>query len=106
MGDYAQPTAQNTPASAPGVRIPNTAPAGAQMPTHVTPDQVPKLDDPTGRPNEPLTAGLDMGAGAGPEAIGPLPPNPAIQNVQAAYLANPTPQLRRVLARLRSEGLL
>lgn len=33
------------------------------------PGEVPSLLDPTARPNEPLTAGLSTGPGAGPEAL-------------------------------------
>ena len=65
------------------------------------PDQVPRLDDPSARPDEPLTHGLSLGAGAGPEALGPMPVNPAVQTIAAAYNANPTPELRRAMMYLR-----
>jgi hypothetical protein len=71
----------------------------------ITPDHVPALDDPTSRPNEPVTHGLDSGAGAGVEALGVMPGNPAIADVRAAYLRNPTPELRRVLAMIANQGL-
>lgn len=83
-----------------------TAPPPQQGPAFMSPDMVPKLDDPTGRPNEPLTTGLSTGPGMGPEAIGGSPPNPAVASVQAAYLANPTPQLRRALMSLTARGAL
>ena len=35
----------------------------------VYPDQTPNLTDPTQRPTEPITAGLPMGAGPGPDAL-------------------------------------
>lgn len=71
------------------------------QPSFVTPDQVPRLDDPSARPDEPLTHGLSLGAGAGPEALGPMPVNPAVQTIAAAYNANPTPELRRAMMYLR-----
>jgi len=76
--------------------LPPVAPAAAP-PAMITPDQVPRLDDPTARPLEPVTHGLAYGPGGGPEAVGPIPVNPTVASVQAAYLANPTPELRRAL---------
>lgn len=35
-----------------------------------SPDDSPMLSDPTQRPDEPITAGMAMGAGAGPEVLG------------------------------------
>lgn len=47
-----------------------TAPANAEpMRLPVYPDQTPNLTDPTSRPQEPITAGLPMGAGPGMEAL-------------------------------------
>jgi hypothetical protein len=81
------------------------APARPPEPTWMSPDQVPKLDDPTARPNEPVTHGLDTGPGGGPEALGTLPGNPILASVRAAYLRNPTPELRRTLAYITSAGM-
>lgn len=70
-------------------------------------DQVPNIFDPTGRPNEPVTAGLSVGPGAGPEVLGPMPPPPADpvrQAIQAMLLLSPNPDLVRVLNRLDYEG--
>lgn len=57
------------PMGAPPTAVPPVgggAPAGeVPMPPPPTP-----LAAPTGRPDEPITAGLAMGAGAGPEALG------------------------------------
>ena len=92
-----------TAASA-GVRAPAVA---QQQPQYsLTPDQVPRLDDPSLRPDEPLTSGLDIGPGVGANGVGPMPTNPALLGVQAAYMRNPTPELRRVIARLTAQGLL
>ena len=94
-----------TAASA-GVVAPRPAMPAQQAPTPVGPDQVPRLDDPSMRPNEPLTTGLDIGPGADSRAIGPLPTNPELVNIQAAYMRSPTPELRRALAHLTAQGLL
>lgn len=52
-----------------------SAAAGGMSPALVgpptrTPDDSPMLMDPTGRPEEPITAGLPTGPGPGPEALG------------------------------------
>lgn len=94
-----------TAASA-GVVAPARPTAPQPAPAPVTPDQVPRLDDPSMRPNEPLTTGLDIGPGADSRAIGPVPTNPALLGIQAAYMRNPTPELRRALARLTAQGLI
>ena len=70
-------------------------------------DMVPNLGDPSMRPAEPVTAGLPVGPGAGPEALGPMPPppmDPVRQVVQAMMLVAPNPDLIRVMARLDYEG--
>jgi hypothetical protein len=103
--DYAPrttPTQQTAPQGNPSP--PSGVPLGGASIRY--PEDVPKLDDPTGRPLEPLTAGLDIGKGPGTEALGFVPPNPVVQTLQAAYLVNPTPQLRRVIARLSAKGII
>lgn len=97
--DRAPQTATTSAASGPSQAPP--------MPTQafMTPDQVPKLDDPSSRPTEPITEGLSTGPGRGPEAIGAVPPNPMAASVEAAYLANPTPQLRRVILMMQAKGI-
>lgn len=40
-----------------------------QMAPPVYPEDIPNLTDPTARPNEPITDGLSMGLGRGPEAL-------------------------------------
>jgi hypothetical protein len=42
----------------------------------VQPGQIPSLEDPTARPDEPVTAGLPIGEGPGPEALGMFPQAP------------------------------
>lgn len=72
----------------------------------IAPNEVPNIFDP-GDPNEPVTTGLAVGPGAGPEALGPMPPSPTDpirQAVQAMMLVAPNPDLIRVLNRLDYEG--
>jgi hypothetical protein len=70
-------------------------------------DQVPNLSDPSTRPDEPVTAGLSVGPGAGPEALGPMPPAPADPvrlAIQAMMMVAPNPDLVRIMNRLSYEG--
>lgn len=86
----------------------NTAATGGMAPPAmnappITPDDSPMLSDPTMRPNEPITAGLPMGAGPGPR------PDPRLQETQqlkkylpliSLYLDQPeTPDSVRLLYR-------
>lgn len=85
------------------------APAQQQrfVPPMVGADEVPNLNAPSIRPNEPVTAGLPVGMGPGPEALGPLPPSPmdpVKQAVQALMLISPNPDLIRIMNRLNYEG--
>jgi hypothetical protein len=84
-------------AAAGGMEAPPMGPPG------VTPDDIPGLSDPTQRPNEPITAGLPVGAGPGPR------PDPRLQETQqlkkylpliGLYLDQPeTPDSVRLLYR-------
>jgi len=70
-------------------------------------DMVPNLGDPTGRPDEPVTAGLPIGAGPGMDAMGPMPPpptDPMRQVLQAMLLVAPNPDVQRLLNRLDYQG--
>ena len=52
------------------------------------------------RPDEPVTAGIDMGAGPGSEALGlrgTPPEDPIIEELRATYLAYPNEDLRELL---------
>lgn len=99
------PQTGTTTAAAGGQTAPvrNTEPPPRYYPT---PDSVPRLDDATARPDEPITAGLPIGPGPGPEAIGRVPVNPMIADLRAAYLNNPTPQLERVMRMMAMKGTL
>lgn len=70
-------------------------------------DMIPNLSDPSQRPDEPVTAGLSVGPGAGPEALGPMPPEPADPvrlAIQAMMMYSPNPDLVRLMNRLSYEG--
>jgi hypothetical protein len=73
------------------------------MPPGPTPGQVLPLDAPTTRPGEPLTAGLPIGPGAGPEAnpfsaVGSA--DDAVLAIRAAFAAYPAEELRAILERV------
>jgi hypothetical protein len=79
------------------------APSGpAQMPPgFVPPDQTPTFGDPTARPDEPVTAGLPFGPGAGPGQAGPNAASDDIEDrLRALYAAFPTPELRELLEQI------
>lgn len=59
-----------------------------QVAPFVGPDEVPNLSDPSSRPEEPVTAGLSVGDGAGPEALMPMG-DPVRQTLQSILLYNP-----------------
>lgn len=65
--------------------------------------QLPPLDAASARPNEPVTAGMALGPGPGPEALGVNAPNvnsaqdAVAQQLRGIYLAYPTEELRALL---------
>jgi hypothetical protein len=78
------------------------------IPPAVGADDVPSLSDPTMRLGEPVTAGLSVGAGAGSEALGPMPPgggNPVRTAVQSLIAISPNnPDLIRLLNKIDAGG--
>ena len=87
----------------------STPAAGGVDPSGLVP-----LDAPTGRPDEPVTAGAPVGPGVGPEAIGLGPGAEKVADMQQlrAYLPamiaqannpNSTRAFRQFVRRLRSE---
>ncbi len=104
--DMSKNTAATGGMSAPAAQGPAVEPAGPMGPA-IGADQVPNLFDPTMRPDEPVTAGLSLGPGAGREALGVLPPSPidpVRQVVEAMMLISPNPDLYRIQSRLDYEG--
>jgi ethanolamine utilization microcompartment shell protein EutS len=91
---------------APSAGTANAAAGDQAAASWITPDQVPKLDDMTANPDEPVTAGLDIGAGPGASALGGMPTSPVNDEIVAAYMAYPTPELARVINLLRMQGKL
>ncbi len=75
------------------------SPASASIPTV-------GIFEPTTRPNEPLTAGVDVGEGPGSEVLmTPVDaPDQLAAFARAMYMANPTPQLRRIVEAFEEEG--
>lgn len=71
---------------------------GAPVPM---PGEVTRLDAPSERPGEPITAGVPVGDGPGIEALGPMgmagSPDDAILALRAAYSAYPSEELRAIL---------
>lgn len=97
MSNYSGPASQ-----APGQQQPSIF---DQIPTR--PDDIPDLNAVSERPDEPVTTGLNLGPGAGPEALGPLPfvaKDPTVDVVKALMIRTRNPDLVRILARLRAEG--
>jgi hypothetical protein len=91
------------PISRPSTDAVPSAPTGAgpapPAPTGPRPGGVVPLDAPSQRPNEPLTAGLPVGPGPGPEALGDLAGLGGDVNMQlrAIFSRYPNEDLRRVL---------
>lgn len=85
-------------ASASGPGAPSPAPG--PLPGQVTP-----LDAPTQRPGEPLTAGLPVGAGPGPEALGALGGGgeDVATQLRAIYSRFPNEDVRSLLELLDDE---
>jgi hypothetical protein len=89
------PMAQGMPA------IPAGAPSGGMPPVPTV-----GIFEPTQRPNEPITAGVDVGPGPGSEALmTPIDaPDQIATFARAMYMANPSPQLRRIVEAFEEEG--
>jgi hypothetical protein len=94
-------------------------PQGAATPTQAPPPPAPPppgslgFTEPTSMPDEPLTAGLPIGAGPGPEILN-RPIAPASPDARAAFkidvlshlqtLPFASPEIEQLLARTRSES--
>lgn len=112
---------QNAPGGAYGQRAELTELAsGAPMPqgpqSAAVPQMAPRqpissipsvgIFEPTQRPNEPITAGLPVGEGPGPEVLQTpvTAPDQLAVLARAMFAANPTPQLRRLVEAFMQEG--
>jgi hypothetical protein len=88
---------------------PLAAAAGGQpvAPNPVQPGQFGPLDRPTDRPDEPITAGMPFGPGAGPEALtaGPVVMGRSLSSVIAdAASSSGSPELAQLAQRARALG--
>lgn len=62
------------------------------------------FDRPTERPEEPLTEGLAIGPGRGPEVLS-QPTSTASQELRALFLRYPLPELRELIEELDAEEM-
>lgn len=100
------PVAGTPMTPAPGAAAAGGSPAAAAPPSGPMPGEVASLLAPTSRPGEPVTAGLPIGAGAGPEALnGAMDSNGIVIQLQAIYSRYPTEQIRQLLELAQEEGL-
>jgi hypothetical protein len=66
-------------------------------------DEVPNLSDPSVRPSEPLTTGLPVGPGAGPEVLN-VAPDPVREVLRAMMVAFPNSDVQRLIDQLDLQG--
>ena len=62
------------------------------------------LFDPTGRPEEPMTAGMPFGAGSNIPTVMPVQTDDIAAQIRAAYSLYPNPSLLVLLNALENEG--
>ena len=63
------------------------------------------LSAPTTMPNQPVTHGLPIGPGAGPEVLGlPSAGDNVLDELRGIFAAYPTPELATLIDQLRAEG--
>lgn len=93
------------PPPGPAVAPPTGGAPGPQMPPGPAPGQVVPLDAPSMRPDEPVTAGLPVGPGAGTEALGPFAGEgeDVAMQLRAIYSQFPNEDLRSLLELLDDE---
>lgn len=81
---------------------PRMAPPEAQAagaPSALAPRSAIPLDAPTARPDEPVTSGLPIGPGAGPESLF-MPPDPTALQLRALYGLFPNDDLLGLIEEL------
>lgn len=64
----------------------------------------PPITAPSDRPEEPLTAGLTSGPGAGPEILGTQPGMSPLDQLRGLYGAHPAPEIAAIIAYAESRG--
>jgi len=74
-------------------------PANPRVPVDDMRGKIPSLSDPTSRPGEPVTAGLPVGPGAGPEGLsgGVVGPPQELMILRAIFQAHPNEDLQRLI---------
>lgn len=82
--------------------VPGAARAAAPQPQGPAPGTLGSLLDPTAKPEEPITAGLPFGAGAGPSPSMPSG-DPDVDALRAIYKAHPSTALLRIIAAMEDE---
>jgi hypothetical protein len=87
---------------------PTTVPSPPQPQRRVAPGTLTPLTAPTGRPNEPITAGANFGAGVDAMGAGILPTPPSSTDVveQLVYLnmMYPNPDLQNLIDAIQTRG--
>src|SRR5690606_13363282 len=68
-----------------------------QQPPVAPPGTVPGLSDPTSYPDRPVTHGLPLGPGSGPEVLGLDPYDEALSLARELYRRHPYPDLLRMI---------
>lgn len=103
-----RPPRIRTPEGVPAQGLQTTPQAAAAAPPQQPPPPQGPLagaapfDRPSERPDEPLTEGLAIGPGRGPEALGPMT-STASQELRALFLRYPLPELRELIEELDAE---
>lgn len=84
---------------------PNRAPVRGGGGGPPPPGSLIPLSAPSTRPNEPVTAGLPVGPGDGPEALAPMPPmgDDSLYELRALAARFPSKDLDRIIAMAESE---
>lgn len=96
-GTQAAQVAQQQAAPPPAAPVVPGPPQRPSVPQGFTPRSV-SLQSPSQRPNEPVTAGLASGPGAGPAALGGPPAgSDMVARMQALYQAAPSPSMWRLV---------
>ena len=94
---------QVSSAPAPTAPVQGGAPVAPPRPA-VVPGTLPFLH-PTNRPDEPITAGMDFGPGAGSEALGAPPPHVADTFAQLAQSQHASPLMSALASAARTLGV-